>query len=741
MKTLILFRGAPGCGKTTFIAEHGLKEYALCPDDIRLMLETPVLKTDGTMNMPSGRENLVWRYVYDILEKRMQRGCFTVIDATNSKNSDLSRFKKLAEMYRYRIFLVDMTDVPAETCRKRNRNRLPAYKRVPDQVIDNMYARFENGRISSGVTVISPDEFDDKVWLRKLDMNGYRAVNVIGDVHGCLTALKELLGEMKDDEFYIFVGDYLDRGLENGETFLMLRQLAEKENVLLLEGNHEIHLWKWGYDKKVSSREFVQNTLPQLEAAGITQKMCREFYRRLGQCAWFEYGCREFIVTHGGLSAMPENPTLIMTSQMSGGVGDYEDYEETALSFMSHSAENVFQISGHRNISDIAPRVVIDGMDTRCIDLEGHVEFGGELRMTTIDSSGISCRSVINHVFRAADVKADDDIAECSVSDMKKLMRSDKDQVMEKVFGSVSSFNFTRDVFYKSQWNARTLRARGLFIDTEDDYIVARSYDKFFSVEEVVNRPYLAGLDDDGGTLDVLRQRLTFPVRMYEKTNGFLCMLSSHDKAGQERFLATKSSTRGKMRDIFEKNLAEIHGEEKIEKLCAYARENDVTFVFECIDRTEDPHIIEYGENRLVLLDVIANTGRPVKLGYEDMVSLAAEIGIEVKRHMTTIDNWEDFVIGYKQVTGSLAEDSEGCVFEAADGLMLKVKSEYYRFWKQGRNIMERINCDLPIPHSIENSGFHEDLVPFVQFISEQKLRGIVYSDVIEARREFLRAN
>lgn len=29
MRVLLLFRGAPGCGKSTFIDEHGLRPYAL----------------------------------------------------------------------------------------------------------------------------------------------------------------------------------------------------------------------------------------------------------------------------------------------------------------------------------------------------------------------------------------------------------------------------------------------------------------------------------------------------------------------------------------------------------------------------------------------------------------------------------------------------------------------------------------------------------------------------------------
>lgn len=35
MRMLILMRGAPGCGKSTWIKEHGLSDYALSADAIR----------------------------------------------------------------------------------------------------------------------------------------------------------------------------------------------------------------------------------------------------------------------------------------------------------------------------------------------------------------------------------------------------------------------------------------------------------------------------------------------------------------------------------------------------------------------------------------------------------------------------------------------------------------------------------------------------------------------------------
>ena len=117
MRILVLLRAAPGAGKSTFIREQGLSQYALCADDIRLMASSPELKPDGTYQISQKNDKTVWKILFELLEKRMQRGEFTVIDATNSKTSEMNQYKKLADQYRYRIYLVDMTDIPIETCK------------------------------------------------------------------------------------------------------------------------------------------------------------------------------------------------------------------------------------------------------------------------------------------------------------------------------------------------------------------------------------------------------------------------------------------------------------------------------------------------------------------------------------------------------------------------------------------------------------------------------------------------
>ena len=125
MRVLLLLRGSAGCGKSTWIEQHGLKPYTLCADDIRLLCSSPQLNVNGDEEINQSNDATVWSILFKLLELRMQNGEFTVIDATNSKTSEMNRYKELCGSYKYRIYCVDFTDIPIEVTKERNKNRAP----------------------------------------------------------------------------------------------------------------------------------------------------------------------------------------------------------------------------------------------------------------------------------------------------------------------------------------------------------------------------------------------------------------------------------------------------------------------------------------------------------------------------------------------------------------------------------------------------------------------------------------
>ena len=680
MRTLLLFRGAPGCGKSTFIEQHGLKPYTLSADDIRLLVSSPLMTRHGNMTFNPDNDQFVWRMLMQMLEKRMENGEFTVIDATNSMTSEMNKYKELCNTYKYRIYCIDMTDLPIEVCKARNVQREPL-KRVPEEAIDKMYARFATQKIPTGITVLRPDELD-RIWMHPIDLSQYKKIHHIGDIHGCATVLKEYIdgnGGIRDDEFYIFLGDYIDRGIENVEVLKYLLEIYQKPNVLLLEGNHERWLWTWANDATAKSKEFELGTRPQLDASDIDKRDIRKLYRKFAQCAYYTYHGKTVLVTHGGLSRMPENLTTISTRQLIHGAGNYNDCDYIADRFHKTSPE-VLQIHGHRNTKAL-PFQTYDNV----VNLEGGVEFGRHLRCAQLLPNGeLKFFALVNHIFKELEVLAEPEkLADKeSVGDTIMKLRNCK-FVSERQYGDISSFNFTRTAFEDRVWNDLTIRARGLYINIPKQKVVARAYDKFFRVNE---RPETK--------LDILQYKLQFPATAYVKENGFLGLVSYNEQT-EDLFITTKSSPDGDYAVWFRNLLTSTLSESQLDRLKVLAKELDSTFVFECVDMVHDPHVIEYPGSRLFLLDIVKNDMKFQKQPYEQIVQYAGEIGITPKEKAFVIENWQDFFDWYYEVMGEdylyRGRHIEGFVVEDTAGYMIKLKLAYYNFWKFMRGISAEV--------------------------------------------------
>lgn len=689
MRVLLLMRGAMGCGKSTWIEQNGLKPYTLCADDIRLLCQAPVLDIDGTRKVSQKNEKVVWRTLFDILETRMKRGEFTVIDATNTKTSEMSRYKDLAKKYRYRIYCVDMTDVPIEVAKAQNAKRDPI-KFVPEEAIDRAYARFANQKIPSGIKVIKPNELDT-IWYKSVDLSSYDKVHIIGDIHGCYTALKRFMNDVdvNANEYFIFLGDYLDRGLENVETIEYLMELQRTHNnVCFLEGNHEAHLRNWANGDEIASNEFKKITQAKLDAAGVSKKDVRNFCRSLGQCSYFTYGDVNVLVTHGGLSTMPSNLTFIATEQIIKGVGGYKDSHDVDQAFLSTTADDFYQVHGHRNETNEFIQV-----NEAAFNLNGDVEFGGHLRAVTFYKShtGVieyGTHEIKNDVYRLPEniSKSNDEIANSDIVSVIEYMRASK-FVNEKSFGNISSFNFTRQAFDNKEWDGITTKARGLYIDTKHNEIVARGYEKFFNFNEMSEtKP------------ESLSRNLVFPVRAYVKENGFLGIVST-DHDGNIIF-ASKSTLNGNHVQMIKENLYNIYGANVIEEIRRFSYDNKVSFVFEVIDKERDPHIIKYKNNECILLDIINNDIKFNKYPYETMCEVADNIGLKYKYLADTINDYTELSRYIENASSpdfayqtSRIDDKciEGYVFEDANGFMFKLKTPYYNEWKMLRSVAIKI--------------------------------------------------
>ncbi len=90
--------------------------------------------------------------------------------------------------------------------------------------------------------------------------------DIIGDIHGHASKLKELLHKMNYKEVnsvwqhpgrkVIFVGDYIDRGPAIRETLNIVRTMVENDKAIALMGNHEYNALAYAY--QLSDNTFLR---------------------------------------------------------------------------------------------------------------------------------------------------------------------------------------------------------------------------------------------------------------------------------------------------------------------------------------------------------------------------------------------------------------------------------------------------------------------------------------------------
>lgn len=678
MRTLILTRGLPGCGKSTFLKtwlDENQRANVISADDIRLMYSSLITNPDGTKSISSVNDNKVWTHIRELVTNRMIRGDTVLIDCTSYKLSDVKRWKSLVSQYRYSVVLWDFyhpednsDDVNYHLTLSLIRNRLrESFRTVPDSVLtDKMFPIMlqENNSYPNWIDRVPSSRIEDSIYYKPLDMSPYDKIFVFGDIHGCMMPLQKFFDEnpFSDKNLYLFTGDYLDRGLENREVLEFLLSIKDRKNVKFLEGNHERHIRDYLNGDNIVSGEFRNRTMKQIE--DVDKRELKDFSRRFGVFSYFEHHGQEYLVTHGGVTELPTVFTPVVDCVK--GVGKYEDATVVEQTFQKN-CPHIIQIHGHRNVDEY-PFELKYG----CYRLEGRVEFGGDLRILEISGTGERCISIKNEYFNDP---------ESVETVLQELMYSEL--VREKrITDSVSSFNFTEKAFFTKQWNKTTTKARGLYIDKDAKIVVARGWDKFYNEFEMEEtKP------------ENLKNNLVFPVNVWKKENGFLGMLSVYNG---EWFAASKTNSDGEYASKFREILFDDYGIGSNESLKKWISENNVTLLFEVIDPVFDPHIIQYDSRKIVLLDIVKNQIKTEYLS-DKIDDVANLIGCEQKTLWTVLETYDDLERFMSDIKEHHHLYLEGFVIEDSNHFQFKYKTALYNFWKHVRSkrgIVSKLNKD-----------------------------------------------
>ena len=667
MRTLLILRGCMGSGKTKFIKDNGLTNYTISADDLRLLFHSPKMNEDGGMSISSRADKQVWDTLYLLLENRMKNGDFTIIDATHKNQKSVSKYIDLAEKYRYNCYQVNI-EASLQECIERN-NMREEIRRVSNSEIERAYEILQSNKLPSKFKEVT--NINDILNYYVTDVNEYKEIKVIGDVHGSHTCLLNAIGETLDPQvLYVFVGDYFDRGIENKEVYEFLVNHYNDSNVILIEGNHEKHIWRFINGETITSDYFKESLDEILKTHSIemVRKNMKKIYYKLRQCFAFTYNDKKYLVTHGGLTSVP-SLTLVSTNDMIKGVGGYDMevdriYEEN---YLLGKCQDFIQIHGHRN--------TISTEHSIC--LEDSVEFGGNLLVMSITKEGNRIIPYENKVFSLDNYnKFQQTVYNVDNQEVKKMMNSRLVNV-KGCKHNMYSLNFTRNAFFGKKWNFATIKARGLFVDRNTGDVKMRSYDKFFNLNE-----------HETTKKDVLTKTLKFPVSVSVKENGYLGILSVVDN---QPVFASKSTDSGEYAERFERIFKETISKNDFNILISILKKYNASAIFEVISPNEDPHIIRYNDEHVVLLDIIQN-----KLNLDsDYNEISSELKEWLKEktsfimpHEIIIDNSER-LWDYIQTHSVNDNDIEGVVVTDSKGFKFKVKYNYYLMVKSLRKVLE----------------------------------------------------
>lgn len=138
MPKMIILRGIPGSGKTTFAKQLCKEEdyWRINYDELRQMIL-------GELNWTKGFklykfESIIETISFELAKSIMTIGYDIVIDNTNLNHSVVNKWQNLGEEYGYEVEIKEMT-TPLEICLERDKLRSTP---VGEKVIRGMHERY-----------------------------------------------------------------------------------------------------------------------------------------------------------------------------------------------------------------------------------------------------------------------------------------------------------------------------------------------------------------------------------------------------------------------------------------------------------------------------------------------------------------------------------------------------------------------------------------------------------------------
>ena len=273
---LVALIGASGSGKTTFAREHFQPGEVLSSDAFRLMVSGDENAQDATHD--------AFEALYFVARQRLRRGLLTVIDATNVQADARKHIVALAKEFDVLPVAV-VLDLPEDVLTARHRARSDRHfgpHVIPQQVgqLRKSLGKLQTEGFRQVTVLRSVEDVQAASFTRTRLYNDLRhehgPFDFIGDVHGCLTELMELLttlGYSIDGSQFVpppgrravFLGDLVDRGPDTPGVLRLVMGMVAAGTALCVPGNHDEKLGRALRGEKVKAVHGLERSLEQFE--------------------------------------------------------------------------------------------------------------------------------------------------------------------------------------------------------------------------------------------------------------------------------------------------------------------------------------------------------------------------------------------------------------------------------------------------------------------------------------------
>ncbi|MGY2895536.1 polynucleotide kinase-phosphatase [Deinococcus sp. UYEF24] len=273
---LVALIGASGSGKTTFARQHFRPGEVLSSDAFRLLVSGDENAQDATHD--------AFEALYFVARQRLRRGLLTVIDATSVQADARKHIVALAKEFDMLPVAV-VLNLPEAVLTARHRARTDRH--FGPQIIGNQVNQLRKslGKLQTEgfrqVTVLhTPEEVNAATFTRTRLYNDLRhehgPFDFIGDVHGCLDELIELLGTLgyavegpqvtpPPGRRAVFLGDLVDRGPDTPGVLRLVMHMVAAGTALCVPGNHDEKLGRALRGEKVKAVHGLERSLEQFE--------------------------------------------------------------------------------------------------------------------------------------------------------------------------------------------------------------------------------------------------------------------------------------------------------------------------------------------------------------------------------------------------------------------------------------------------------------------------------------------